>query len=51
MIVREWDGESYCVHRCGRPAFVEQPLGMAGPVPVIELLCYVCADCYEPENS
>ena len=44
MMLRKWDGESYCARACGRPAVVEQPLGMAGPVPVIELLCYDCAE-------
>lgn len=39
MIVREWDGESYCVHRCGRPAVVARPLGMVDAMPVVELVC------------
>ena len=44
MFVRRWDGESYCVRLCGRPAVVEKPLGMAGSVPVIELWCLDCAE-------
>jgi hypothetical protein len=44
MFLRRWDGESYCVQLCGRPAIVEMPLGMAGPVPVTELWCLYCAE-------
>ena len=39
MIVREWDGESYCVRFCGRPAVVALPLGMVDGTPVVELVC------------
>lgn len=39
MIVRELDGESYCVRFCGRPAVVALPLGVADGTPVVELVC------------
>ena len=37
-----WDGESYCVNRCGRPATHRALSGMVDGVPLYELVCRVC---------
>jgi hypothetical protein len=39
-----WDGVAYCTNGDGNPATVELPSGMAGDHPVVELVCFDCAD-------
>lgn len=36
---RRWDGESFCVEGCGRPATHERLIGMTGDDIVVELVC------------
>lgn len=42
----EWDGESYCMDGCGRPARHERLEGMAYDRPVVELVC-----CHHAEEA
>ena len=39
----DWDGVSYCARHCGNAATHRKAFGMAGDIPVIELLCCDCA--------
>lgn len=38
----EWDGQSFCVNRCGRPATHRVLTGMVDGSPLYELVCFVC---------
>jgi hypothetical protein len=38
-MVCDWDGESYCVEGDGNPATHRRVNGMAGDVPVFDLVC------------
>lgn len=39
----DWDGESYCTNRCGRPAAHRRLSAMVGEHPVYEMVCCACA--------
>lgn len=39
----DWDGEAFCVERCGRPATHQRLTGMVDELPVYELVCCSCS--------